>query len=69
MPYKSTNELPNQVKEPLKNVPHAQDIFMKAYNSALDQYDGDESRSARVAWAAVKNDYRKGDDGKWHAKE
>ncbi|MHB8858831.1 MAG: ChaB family protein [Thermoleophilia bacterium] len=23
----------------------------------------------RVAWAAVRHDYRKGDDGKWHRKK
>jgi cation transport regulator len=76
MPYKNISELPNSVKD---NVPkHAQEIYMEAFNSAWDQYDepeerrGDASREEtahRVAWAAVKKKYEKGDDGKWHRKD
>lgn len=75
MPYKSTSDLPDSVRDNLPE--HAQDIFKEAFNSAWDEYadpdkrHGDESReevSFKVAWSAVKNEYEKGDDDKWHAK-
>lgn len=75
MPYDKISDLPDNVRD---NVPkHGQEIYMEAYNSAWDQYKdpddrrGDASREEtahKVAWAAVKNDYKKGDDGKWHRK-
>lgn len=73
MPYSSTNELPDSVQNVLP--PHAQDIYKEAFNSAFDQYDQPEERRGdadreetahKVAWAAVKKKYEKGDDGKWH---
>lgn len=73
MPYNSTNELPESVKSVLPT--HAQDIYKEAFNSAYDEYKnksdrrGDESReetSHKVAWAAVKNKYQKGEDERWH---
>lgn len=75
MPYKSTSDLPDSVRDNLPE--HAQDIFKEAFNSAWDEYadpdkrHGNESReevSFKVAWSAVKNEYEKGDDDKWHAK-
>jgi cation transport regulator len=75
MPYDRINELPEAVREHLPK--HAQEIYKEAFNSAWDQYAdpderrGDESReetSHKVAWAAVKQDYAKGDDGDWHRK-
>ncbi|MGE5374404.1 MAG: putative cation transport regulator ChaB [Bacteroidota bacterium] len=73
MPYQSKSDLPDSVKNVLPS--HAQDIYMEAFNSALDQYDqpeerrGDSSREEtahRVAWAAVKNKYEKDEaTGKW----
>lgn len=75
MPYKQLGDLPDSVRD---NVPrHAQEIYLEAFNSAWDQYaDPDERRSDasreetahRVAWAAVKQKYEKGDDGRWHRK-
>ncbi|MGN2245794.1 putative cation transport regulator ChaB [Frateuria sp. GZRR35] len=75
MPYKSTRDLPESVRD---NLPaHAQDIFKEAFNSAWDEYaDPDKRRgkesqeevSFKVAWSAVKNEYEKGDDDKWHRK-
>ena len=44
---------------------HAIAIFAAAFNAALEQYNGDEERAYKVAWAAVKQKYRKGDDGEW----
>lgn len=52
--------------------------FIKKRLGAWDQYkDKDERRddasreetAHKVAWAAVKNSYEKGDDDKWHKKK
>ncbi|WP_239952340.1 putative cation transport regulator ChaB [Pantoea sp. Z09] len=76
MPYKNRDALPDNVKHVLP--PHAQDIYQKAFNSAWDQYKdkderrGDESQEEvahKVAWSAVKKEYEKGDDDKWHPKK
>ena len=76
MPYTSTSDLPDSVRNVLPA--HAQEIYMEAFNSAWDQYDrpeerrGDSSREEtahRVAWAAVKNKYEKDDQtGRWNEK-
>ncbi len=65
MPYDQLSDLPDAVKHHLPK--HAQEIFRAAFNSALEEYN-DEERSFRVAWAAVKHQYEKGEDGNWHAK-
>lgn len=66
MPYQTSTDLPERVKNNLPN--HAQESYMKAFNSAWDQYEdpkdrqGDASREEtahRVAWAAVKQSYKK----------
>lgn len=62
MPYDSIKELPDQVKDPLPKP--AQEIFKEAFNSAEDQYDKEET-AFKVAWSAVKNEYRKDDSGNW----
>lgn len=75
MPYDSKNELPDSVKHVLPS--HAQEIYKKAFNSAYEEYKspkdrrGDANREEtahRVAWAAVKKKYEKGEDDKWHEK-
>ncbi len=66
MPYKELTDLPESVREHLPK--HAQEIFRAAFNNAEREY-GEEERAFRVAWAAVKDKYEKGDDGNWHAKE
>lgn len=63
MPYERITSLPDSVKDNLPK--HAQEIYKEAFNSAWDQYDHDEERSHRVAWAAVKQSYHKNKDGKW----
>lgn len=75
MPYERITDLPESVRD---NVPrHAQEIYKEAFNSAWDQYDtpderrGDASREEtahKVAWAAVKEKYEKGEDDRWHPK-
>ncbi len=76
MPYSSNSELPENVTNVLPA--HAQDIFRKAFNNAYDEYDQPEERrgglsredtARRVAWAAVKRTYEKGEDDKWHPKK
>jgi len=73
MPYSSVNELPESVKSVLPD--HAQDIYKEAFNSAYDEYKDEEDRRGdtsreetahRVAWAAVKKKYEKGEDDRWH---
>lgn len=75
MPYDNRDELPDNVRNVLPQ--HAQKIYQEAFNSAWDEYSnpddrrGHESREEaahRVAWAAVKSKYEKGDDDKWHPK-
>lgn len=75
MPYNSDSELPESVRNVLPE--HAQHIYREAFNSAYDQYDKPEERRGdadreetahRVAWAAVKKSYEKGDDDRWHKK-
>lgn len=75
MPYKSRSELPDSVRGVLPS--HAQDIYKEAFNSAWDQYKDKSQRrddasreetAHRVAWAAVKQTYQKGDDERWHPK-
>ena len=59
MPYASREALPERVRAHLP--PHAQDIFVGAFNNAIEAY-GSESSAFRVAWAAVKKQYRKQGD-------
>lgn len=65
MPYEKLADLPDSVRSHLPH--HAQEIFRAAFNHALEEY-GEEERAFRVAWAAVKRDYGKGEDGDWHKK-
>jgi cation transport regulator len=62
MPYASIDDLPPplQVRLPL----HAQQIYLAAFNNAFAEYADrgqaeQESTAHRVAWAAVKKQYRK----------
>jgi cation transport regulator len=65
MPYNQIEELPDRVKEHLPR--HAQEIFLAAFKSAVQEYH-DEEQAFRVAWSAVERDYEKGADGQWHRK-
>ena len=75
MPYDSIKELPASVQDNLPK--QAQEIYKEAFNNAWDQYAdpdkrrGDASREEtahRVAWSAVKQEYEKGDNGRWKKK-
>jgi len=67
MPYKNLSDLPESVREHLPK--HAQEIYRAAYNNAWDEYNQDEERAHRVAWAAVKHKYEKNEDGMWAEKQ
>jgi len=61
LPYVTTSDLPPAVR---RLPPHAQEIFLAAFNSAWQSYGGrglheQEETAFRVAWAAVKKRYRK----------
>ena len=65
MPYTLTD-----YPDALKGLPkHAIEIWVSAYNSAFEQYNGDEAKSAATAWAAVKMKYEQDADGNWVSKE
>ena len=60
MPYAANAELPEPLRRHLPA--HAQDIFRAAFNNAFDRYHDDPDREEiahRIAWAAVKRQYRK----------
>jgi cation transport regulator len=75
MPYDNLKSLPKSVKHVLPK--HAQEIYLAAFNSAWDQYkdqtdrrqsdDTREEVAHKVAWAAVKQKYKKTGD-KWKRK-
>lgn len=65
MPYRSNADLPPSVRHHLPGP--AQTIYREAFNGAWRQYvekqHRDEAVCHRIAWAAVKRQYRKvGDD-------
>jgi cation transport regulator len=78
MPEKdeTLENLPEQVK---RNLPkHAQEIYLKAHDSAIDQYRDPAKRRGnasleevahKVAWAAVESVYTKNEHGEWVRKE
>lgn len=65
MPYEKLSDLPDEVRALPR---HAQEIWMAAFNAAIEQYEGDEEKAFATAWAAVKQKYRKEGD-RWVARE
>jgi len=61
MPYSRNEDLPPSVQHVLP--PHAQDIYRAAFNNAWEQRvrsgELDEAGVHRIAWGAVKRQYRK----------
>jgi cation transport regulator len=60
MPYLTTNDLPDSVRGHLP--PHAQAIYLAAFNNAwLHHASGPNAEAIvhRIAWSAVKRRYRK----------
>ena len=61
--YNRLQDLPKSVRNSLPK--HAQEIYKSAYNNATEEYSSEsntEERAHRVAWSAVKQKYRPGDD-------
>jgi len=63
-PYRSVEELPEAVKVLPRD---AQEVFLKAVNAALEEYE-DEGKAFATAWAAVKAKWEKV-DGEWVKKK
>lgn len=75
MPGKDTSiqDLPENVQRVLPK--HAQEIYLKAHNHALDEYKNPKERrdphesveavAHKVAWAAVEQEYTKNEKGEW----
>ena len=59
------SELPSTLE---RSQEKAQRTYAHAYDAALEQYDGDEERAQRTAWAAVKHAFEKVGD-RWEAKD
>lgn len=53
--------------ERIKGLPKpAQEVWIKAYNAAIKQYEGDEEKANATAWSAVKKSgFKKNKVGKW----
>jgi len=76
MPYGDVKELPESVQSNLPK--RAQEIYLAAYNNASEQYADPKKRRGkssleevahRVAWSAVKKEYRKDrETGEWRKK-
>ncbi|MFO1080217.1 MAG: ChaB family protein [Reyranellaceae bacterium] len=67
MPYPANEWLPPSVR--LHLPPHAQDIYRQAFNHAWASHalePRQEEIAHRTAWAAVKRQFEKGRDGRWH---
>lgn len=62
MPYGNPSELPRNLQKLLPK--HAQEIYVAAFNNALEEY-GTEDAARKVAWSAVKKNYEKSESGKW----
>lgn len=52
MPYESVEDLPEEQVDQYSE--HGKRAFLEAFNSALETYDGDESRAFAVAHTAAK---------------
>ncbi|MBI4162068.1 MAG: ChaB family protein [Candidatus Aenigmarchaeota archaeon] len=70
MPYRTNKGLPKQVRNNLPS--HAQTIYRKAFNNAAKQYKDPKKRrtsgsldaiASKVAWSAVKQEYKKSGEG------
>jgi cation transport regulator len=53
MPYTTISDLPEEQTDQYST--HQNHAFLKAFNNALKEYDGDESRAFATAHAAAQN--------------
>lgn len=63
MPYQSNSDLPGPIKTALPSA--AQTVYRTVANEYLDKDPKDEAKAASAAWAAVKNGWKKNEDGSW----
>lgn len=63
MPFKTNEDLPEAVLHSLTEE-HARNLFRKVFNSAYEEYKTEE-QAFKVAWAAVKKEYEKNENGTW----
>lgn len=72
MPYNSIADLPHNITSVLPT--HAQEIFLKAFNNAWQEYKDPKQRKTnssieeiafKVAWSAVKKKYQKNSVEEW----
>lgn len=61
MPYTEVSELPKDVRDSLPK--GAQSIWMSTFNSAVK--NNDETTAIKMAWGAVKEEYKQNEDGDW----
>jgi cation transport regulator len=52
MPYQTVRDLPREQTDQYST--HQKHAFLKAFNNALEEYGGDESRAFALAHAAAK---------------
>jgi cation transport regulator len=60
MPYDKISDLPKSQVDQYSH--HQKEAFREAFNSAYEEYGGDESRAFAVAHAAAKKTPKKDDD-------
>lgn len=68
MPYLSNKDLPLPIRKHM--IPKAQNLFRRVFNSAWETYDHlkkekREERCFQVAWAVIKNNFKKNTEGIW----
>lgn len=63
----NVDSMPQDVREALPE--EARNLFIAAYNSALDN-SGNEESAMRIAWQTIEHNehYERGQDGKWQRK-
>ncbi len=69
MPYAKNHDLPENLQRLLPE--HAQDVYRAAFNHAFADHEGDprqEEAAHRIAWAAVKRDYVRTQEG-WRRRD
>jgi phage I-like protein/cation transport regulator ChaB len=61
--------MPYDIKNPPDVIrmlpPHAQEMWISAFNEASKDTPGDEGKCAAIAWAAVEREYKKDERGNW----
>lgn len=64
MPYKTRRQLPKPVKQALRGMPQAQELWRETFNDAYNEY-ASEIRAYASAWSAVRRYYAKDERNVW----